>query len=306
MCSPSTDRVNCQVCGRSRRVPPELMPNAQYFVCRDCVARAFPDLRDRHHTDFRNISTTDIESTLYDPYASERLEEPPRTADDAVRSENRLKAMERAKSQMFEIKRVTSTFFKVNSSGNVETVPTTRGSLELSDLAVDDDDGTCKICMENPATIILLPCGHGGLCQGCAKDLVLAGKTCYICREEFTMLAEMNQKWSKSEAVITATSDHEEDQRKEEAEYLGRMIRPDALHHVTSSARDDGQSLLVAAGNGDTLDAAASLPLSGNADTDDTSATERHVRDTMQPQQELSSGTLASVDRKAGTAVIAL
>lgn len=84
------------------------------------------------------------------------------------------------------------------------------------------------------------------------------------------------------------------------------MIRPDALHHVTSSARDDGQSLLVAAGNGDTLDAAASLPLSGNADTDDTSATERHVRDTMQPQQELSSGTLASVNRKAGTAVIAL
>lgn len=50
------------------------MPNAQYFVCRDCVARAFPDLRDRHHTDFRNIATTDIESTLYDPYASERLE----------------------------------------------------------------------------------------------------------------------------------------------------------------------------------------------------------------------------------------
>lgn len=66
----------------TRRVPPELMPNAQYFVCRDCVARAFPHLdtghRDRRQTDFRNMSTAsmgeDIDSTLYDPYASERLE----------------------------------------------------------------------------------------------------------------------------------------------------------------------------------------------------------------------------------------
>ncbi|KAF4651533.1 hypothetical protein FOL47_000325, partial [Perkinsus chesapeaki] len=184
--------------------------------------------------------------------------------------------------------------------------PTPHGSLELSDLALDDDDdGTCKICMENPATIILLPCGHGGLCQGCAKDLVLAGKTCYICREEFTMLAEMSQKWP---------SEREKEAKKEKdvkGEYLGRMIRPDALHHAASTARAE-DILSVQVTSGEDLDTVTSLR--GNSDditTSDTPppaaapASSRPARSMPSDNDGVSTGTLTTA-AAAGSRVPAI
>lgn len=56
--------------------------------------------------------------------------------------------------------------------------------------------------------------------------IILGGQSWPFEGETSIGRAEMNQKWSKSEAVITATSDHEEDQRKEEAEYLGSRGTP--------------------------------------------------------------------------------
>lgn len=31
------------------------------------------------------------------------------------------------------------------------------------------DSEQCKICFDAEARVVLLPCGHGGLCEGCAK-----------------------------------------------------------------------------------------------------------------------------------------
>mmetsp|Transcript_19737 Transcript_19737/g.19492 ORF Transcript_19737/g.19492 Transcript_19737/m.19492 type:complete len:122 (-) Transcript_19737:103-468(-) len=121
------------------------------------------------------------------------------------------------------------------------------------------------------------------------------------------MLAEMSQKWSKSDAV-TATPDHEEEEAVEKAEYLGRMIRPDALHHATSNARaDDGRPLLVAANSvEDDANTVTSLPHNANNNDDDnTSSTENHILDTMQLADR--EETILTMDRTpAAAAIIAL
>ncbi|KAF4707675.1 hypothetical protein FOZ63_025095, partial [Perkinsus olseni] len=75
----------------------------------------------------------------------------------------------------------------------------------------------CKICMDDLATVVLLPCGHGGLCEGCAKDLVLRTTKCYMCRKRIEMLG----------LVREAGSDE-----------LLHPIAPSHLHHSQSRARD--------------------------------------------------------------------
>ncbi|KAF4655839.1 hypothetical protein FOL47_009260 [Perkinsus chesapeaki] len=177
-------RASCQLCGRERRVPPELLSHLDDFVCRDCVRAAFPEMNDSQPRQFPAVSSDFRDDEIL----------PPPISEEELRRSDRLAAMKRAKSQTFKIKRMTSTFFRVRSDENPLPVGKSKSSLDVDDLACDENDGTCKVCFEDPATIVLLPCGHGGLCQGCAKELVLSGKPCYICGEEFHMIAELKAK----------------------------------------------------------------------------------------------------------------
>ena len=44
-------------------------------------------------------------------------------------------------------------------------------------------EGTCVICLENPADRVLIPCGHGGYCGPCTKKIWESGvKLCPVCR----------------------------------------------------------------------------------------------------------------------------
>ncbi|EER00616.1 hypothetical protein Pmar_PMAR015066 [Perkinsus marinus ATCC 50983] len=207
-----------------RRVPPELMDHVEDFVCRECVRAAFPDL-DNPQRD-PDIDDPNMEESL------RNSEAPPPLSLEEMQRRERLSAMRRAQSQTFKIKRMTSTFFRVRSAKDAIPVGASKSSLDLDDLANDEDDGTCKVCFDDPATIVLLPCGHGGLCQGCAKDLVLSGKPCYICGEEYHMLAELKL---KSSGVI----DDADDATTGKGRFIGKLIRPDSLHHSKSISANE-------------------------------------------------------------------
>jgi len=70
--------------------------------------------------------------------------------------------------------RVTSTYFEVATSQPVDQSPC---------------NDACTICYDNPATCVLLSCGHGGLCGTCADSLLLKSKKCHICRSVITSVA---------------------------------------------------------------------------------------------------------------------
>jgi hypothetical protein len=56
----------------------------------------------------------------------------------------------------------------------------------------DGDDGSCVICMDQPRTTALIPCGHPLLCAACAdKVLRTAAPACPVCRVTATGCREV-------------------------------------------------------------------------------------------------------------------
>lgn len=53
-----------------------------------------------------------------------------------------------------------------------------------SDDGDDDDEGLCTICYDQPATCVLMECGHGGYCWRCAHLLFARPPSeCPVCRQ---------------------------------------------------------------------------------------------------------------------------
>ena len=49
----------------------------------------------------------------------------------------------------------------------------------------EEEEEACVVCLDQPITQVIVPCGHLALCQGCADHLIGVGEPCPICRGEF-------------------------------------------------------------------------------------------------------------------------
>jgi len=83
------------------------------------------------------------------------------------------------------LKRETSSVFKLveDSHSTIDTA----ASNSKEDLA------ECHVCMANEANIVLMPCGHGGLCKTCLGEIVrhrVSGH-CPQCRSKITAAIEV-------------------------------------------------------------------------------------------------------------------
>ena len=54
-----------------------------------------------------------------------------------------------------------------------------QGHAAPSQAASNDE---CSVCLNGPPTMVLIPCAHLCLCEGCSIDLAQPGKLCPICR----------------------------------------------------------------------------------------------------------------------------
>jgi hypothetical protein len=97
-------------------------------------------------------------------------------------------------SSRLAITRVTSTFF-LTKNQTTFSKNSSKSSLEFSPNSQCFDE--CKVCMENSACIIFLPCGHGGVCTHCAKDIVLSNQECHICRVSIELIVKISHKIHK-------------------------------------------------------------------------------------------------------------
>ena len=50
----------------------------------------------------------------------------------------------------------------------------------------------CYVCVERPATAMLVDCGHAGLCMDCGKRLLASSKTCPLCRCRITRVMQVD------------------------------------------------------------------------------------------------------------------
>jgi hypothetical protein len=143
----------------------------------------------------------------------------------------RFARMREAANKSVKLERVTSTFFKIapmRSKSGINTTPpklseTSGGGLSRQPTA--DDGGECKICFDDQSCIVLVPCGHSGICEGCAKDLVTLTKECYICRNEIELIAKIKR-------PVTSPSVPSSGFLKSQLSAL--YVAPDTLHHQAS------------------------------------------------------------------------
>ena len=47
---------------------------------------------------------------------------------------------------------------------------------------IENSGFMCNICFALDSDCIFMPCGHGGVCLGCSKDVVRVQGECYLCR----------------------------------------------------------------------------------------------------------------------------
>eukprot|EP00294_Goniomonas_avonlea_P011852 CAMPEP_0114543206 /NCGR_PEP_ID=MMETSP0114-20121206/2233_1 /TAXON_ID=31324 /ORGANISM="Goniomonas sp, Strain m" /LENGTH=187 /DNA_ID=CAMNT_0001727531 /DNA_START=90 /DNA_END=649 /DNA_ORIENTATION=- len=87
--------------------------------------------------------------------------------------------------------RVGPIFFRAYTPGDPTWGPDEEAGQDTADArqAKAAENTTCFVCMENEWDAVLMPCGHSGLCVGCAC-LLRKGFThdCPVCRDDFRQL----------------------------------------------------------------------------------------------------------------------
>ncbi len=168
----------------------------------------------------------------------------------------RFARMREVANQSVKLERVTSTFFKIASRSKSSAVVKTDIGIELREETTKDLEGgsnECKICFDDESCIVLVPCGHSGLCEGCAKDLVTLTKECYICRREIELIAKIKPnagKESKRPLFEEANTPRGSSTLFDptDLQHLSAFyVAPDTLHHAASrrNTADDPFTMLA-------------------------------------------------------------
>lgn len=112
-----------------------------------------------------------------------------KTAILAALSKNRSKEITLksfAQNMNLDITKVSENYFKPKDK-NAE-------NKDASDKPIlGADEGLCLTCMSSPSDIMIMPCGHGGMCQTCIKIYLKDKDECFMCRvkmEEIYLLVE--------------------------------------------------------------------------------------------------------------------
>ena len=54
------------------------------------------------------------------------------------------------------------------------------------------DEASCVVCLDEPKTHALVPCGHVCACEGCAKDKIMATDgLCPMCRTQSAQILQV-------------------------------------------------------------------------------------------------------------------
>lgn len=70
-----------------------------------------------------------------------------------------------------------TTKLSIVSSDVISSTPKAKSDLNA------DENRDCIICLESNADVVVLDCGHGGLCYDCAFKHWDRSQRCHICRK---------------------------------------------------------------------------------------------------------------------------
>lgn len=71
--------------------------------------------------------------------------------------------------------------------------PTEEQKNNLRQKTLTPEEKLCKVCYTNNGNTIVNACGHGGMCDLCAKDIVKKFGKCMICRQKIDRVLVIKQ-----------------------------------------------------------------------------------------------------------------
>lgn len=114
------------------------------------------------------------------------------------------------------IKRVNSVYFKpaketellcIEKHQAEERIKTKSCEILLTEEGNEEEKDSwpiekeCLICLDLLCNVIIIPCGHGGICKRCAKKLAKTKKPCHICRGKIEKIMKVRVIKSKPARV---------------------------------------------------------------------------------------------------------
>jgi hypothetical protein len=63
---------------------------------------------------------------------------------------------------------------------------------DLASIGIGNEGAPCYICFSEPANSVVLDCGHGGICVGCAIDSMKKNNQCFLCRSTVYQIIEID------------------------------------------------------------------------------------------------------------------
>eukprot|EP00933_Yihiella_yeosuensis_P047894 TRINITY_DN43889_c0_g1_i1.p1 TRINITY_DN43889_c0_g1~~TRINITY_DN43889_c0_g1_i1.p1 ORF type:complete len:111 (-),score=14.10 TRINITY_DN43889_c0_g1_i1:2-334(-) len=84
--------------------------------------------------------------------------------------------------------RISSSLFKV------QTLDVNTAWLEPEvDVTGAGNAEECEICCDNVADTVFMPCSHGGMCEGCADEVLRrANRHCVTCRQAVSQVLKID------------------------------------------------------------------------------------------------------------------
>ena len=68
----------------------------------------------------------------------------------------------------------------------------TENNQQNNKIDMDNSGILCNICFANDSDCIFMPCGHGGVCLDCSKDVIKVQGECYLCRTPIEYVLKYN------------------------------------------------------------------------------------------------------------------
>ena len=63
--------------------------------------------------------------------------------------------------------------------------------IRFKNSKIKKENEVCSICFENTPNAVLMYCGHGGICNTCAFEVVDVKNECHLCRQEVYQIVEV-------------------------------------------------------------------------------------------------------------------
>lgn len=89
--------------------------------------------------------------------------------------------------------------------GECELIPNSPSIFQLGDNADGRSIPTCSVCLDGPGDMVLENCGHGGICEDCARHIALnqavGGAHCPLDKQEILKIlriGELNDQFVKA------------------------------------------------------------------------------------------------------------